>query len=121
MSTSGTECRIDPAAKRRVWLALGAITIAALGNIRLPVRTFGEFVRTGPDHEMELFLARFRRLDPFLPAKDPVGYLFDSTDTGGRRRDSDYQVIRAQYALAPRMLARFADQRLVIFDSENPS
>lgn len=121
MTSSGTENRIDSVGKCRVMLVLAAITLAALGNIRLALRTWTEFVRTGPDHEMGVFLARFQRLEPYLPARDHVGYLFDSREYAGQRRDSDYQAIRAQYALAPRMIERFTDQDFVIFDSPNPA
>jgi hypothetical protein len=97
------------------------VTLAALGNIRLPIRAFAEFVRMGGDREMKLNLARFQRLEPYLPPRGHVGYLCDSTVSEGRRRDGVYQAMRAQYALAPHLVERFADQSLVIFDSTDPA
>src|SRR5690348_458115 len=107
MSVGGTPHTLGRSAKQRAWLVLGMITVAALGNIRLPIRAFAEFVRKGGDREMELNLARFQRLEPYLPARGHVGYLSDATVSEGRRRDGVYQAMHAQYALAPHLVERF--------------
>ena len=55
-------------AKSRVWLAIGLITLAAFGTIRLPIRTFGELARGSTKEQAGGHFERLRQLDQQLPA-----------------------------------------------------
>src|SRR5579872_3160365 len=56
-------------AKRRVLLAIGLVTLAAFGAIRLPIRTFSELARGGPKEQAGDHVERLRQLDQQLPAQ----------------------------------------------------
>ena|GEM_PF-331638 len=57
-------------AKRRVWLAIGLMSLAALTVARLPVRTFTELAR-GSSREQAVDHERLRHLNQLLPAPLP--------------------------------------------------
>ena len=59
--------RAADTAKRRVWVAIGLITLAAFGTIRLPIRTFGELARGRVKEETSEHFERLRQLDRQLP------------------------------------------------------
>ena len=72
---SSTTSPTGETAKRRAWLAVGLITLAALGTIRLPLRTFGELSRGHPQEQAGDHFERLRQLDRLLPPP--------KADTGG--------------------------------------
>jgi hypothetical protein len=58
-------------AKRRVFLAIGLIALAAFATIRLPLRTFGELARGGLREQTGDQFERLRELDRQLPSPRP--------------------------------------------------
>ncbi len=49
-------------------------TLAALSNLRLPIRSFGEVSSGKTSDGINEFLTRCRRLEPHLPANGAIGY-----------------------------------------------
>jgi hypothetical protein len=105
----------------RVWLVIAMLTLAALGNLRLPIRSFGEISSGKTSDGINEFLSRCRRLEPHLPANGAIGYRAPPTreQTFPPVKGDRLQLMR--YALAPRIVEQFWDHQLVIFDADDPA
>ena len=111
MTTNPGAGHDDRTAVRRAFLAVGLIFLAALSNVRVPVKLFGQWARKVTPDEVVVQLERFRKLDPYLPTCVPIGYLAPGKHAGVRG-----QLALAQYAYAPRLIHGTANQTLVICD-----
>ena len=103
---------------QRVGLVIAMVALAALTNVRLPVRGITEVAQSASSDGIGEFLGRCRRLEPHLPARGQIGYraLSDHARTHSRVKGDRLQLMR--YALAPRIIEQFWDHELVIFDAE---
>lgn len=117
MRSSRIEHEPDSRARRRAYLAVGLIAVAALSNLRLPLRTFGQLARHPEGNEVEVFLARCRRLEPVLPPAGRIGYLDSGREQALGASPRSAHVLQLQYALAPRLIEPFSDQRWVIVEA----
>ena len=106
---------------QRVWLVIAMVALAALTNVRLPVRGITEVAQSASSDGIGEFLGRCRRLEPHLPARGQIGYraLSDHARTHSRVKGDRLQLMR--YALAPRIIEQFWDHELVIFDADDPA
>jgi hypothetical protein len=97
------------------------ITLAALSNLRLPVRSIRDAANSTASDGIGEFLARCRRLEPHLPASGRIGYRAPSAlaQTHSPVKGDRLQLMR--YALAPRIVEQFWDHELVIFDADDPA
>jgi hypothetical protein len=112
---------LEGAARGRAVLAVGLIAIAALSNLRLPIKTFGQVARGPTDGDAQTYLARCRRLAPHLPRKGRIGYIAAPDELQARAPLHGGRLTLLQHALAPRMIQRFSGQSLVIFDCDVPT
>jgi hypothetical protein len=104
---------------RRVWLAIAMITLAALSNFRLPIRSFGEVANGRSSDGIDEFLNRCRRLERHLPATGRIGYRAPPANPGARVTVKGDRLQLMRYALAPRIVEQFWDHQLVIFDADD--
>ncbi len=106
---------------RRVWLVIAMLTLAALSNLRLPIRSFGEVSSGKTSDGINEFLTRCRRLESHLPAKGAIGYRAPPASEQARSPVKGDRLQLMRYALAPRIVEQFWDHQLVIFDTDDPA
>jgi hypothetical protein len=106
---------------RRVWVVIAMLTLAALSNVRLPIRSFGEVSGGKPSDGISEFVARCHRLEPHLPAAGPIGYRAPPARAEAHSPVKGDRLQLMRYALAPRIVEQFWDHQLVIFDADDPA
>jgi hypothetical protein len=121
MTTRRVNGWLEGAARGRAVLAVGLIAIAALSNLRMPIKMFGQFARGPTDGDAETYLARCRRLAPHLPRKVRIGYIAAANELQTRTPLQGGRLTLLQHALAPRLIQHFSGESLVIFDCDEPA
>ena len=92
--------------RRRVFVAIGLIWLTALGTLRLPIKSFGEWAHGSSSGEIETLMGRFRRMGTQLPPAGVFGYLGGPVHGPIAQSLKPGRLSLMQYALAPRMIER---------------